>query len=298
MKVLKGIISVFLTITVIPTIIVFIVYLSTNSMLSKKNVNKFINEMDVSDFLVDKNGEYNEFGKDVREELIKSGLPEAVIDEFVNSKEITDFVADYAGNIINYVVYDEELKEIKAEDVYRLINDNVDSIVAELRAKKVEGYEELTDEKLSEFKSHVAELSVEIEKSIPDMKKEIEETNAREVIKIIRFVFSRAVYITLVLIILFLVLFIFLLNYQNFNFLIWYGVIFIASSLPFMTISNVVSTINIESDSKAIIDTIMTVINKLSIYSNIFFIIGILCIVIVVISKAIKKQNTPVEAGI
>lgn len=298
MKVVKGILSTLLAIVVVPVLLAFIIYLSTNSILSKKNVEKLVKEADVSDFLKDENGEYTEFGKELREDLINNGLPEAVVDEFVNSKEITDFVADYASNIINYVVYDEELKEIKAEDVSKLINDNVDSIVAELRAKRVEGYEELTEERVSEFKSHVEDISKEVEKSIPDMKKEIEDSEAKDVIGIIRFVFSSVVYIALVTVILILLLIILLLNRKKYNFLIWYGVIFMIASLPIVLFTSFVSSIEIESNSRAMIDIIKSVFNKLSLYSYIFFFMGIILIIVAVILKTATTQDEAEKTGI
>ena len=298
MKVVKGILSTLLAIVVVPVLLAFIIYLSTNSILSKKNVEKLVKEADVSDFLKDENGEYTEFGKELREDLINNGLPEAVVDEFVNSKEITDFVTDYASNIINYVVYDEELKEIKAEDVSKLINDNVDSIVAELRAKRVEGYEELTEERVSEFKSHVEDISKEVEKSIPDMKKEIEDSEAKDVIGIIRFVFSSVVYIALVTVILILLLIILLLNRKKYNFLIWYGVIFMIASLPIVLFTSFVSSIEIESNSRAMIDIIKSVFNKLSLYSYIFFFMGIILIIVAVILKTATTQDEAEKTGI
>lgn len=291
MKILKGIISTLLAIIVIPMMMAFIVYLSTNTIISKKNINKFVKEASVNDFLIDEDGNYNEFGKEVRQELIDNGLPEEVVDEFINAKEITEFASEYAESAINYVVYGDELKEIKAEDISKLINDNVDTIVQDLRNKKVEGYEKLTDDKVDIFKSNTNEISKKIEESIPDVKEAIEESNIRESIKIVRFVFGKVVYLLLIGIILILLLGLLLLNSKRFGYLIWYGIIFMVSALPFIGIVEIARMSNVESNSKAFIDILQTIINKFSLYSNIVFIVGVIFCVLAIILRNIDRIN-------
>lgn len=292
MKAVKGIISAILTLIVIPIMMAFIVYLSANAILSKDNIEKVIKRVNVSDFLVDEDGEYTEAGKEIKDDLVKNGLPEEVFDEFINSKEITDFVSEYAGNVTEYVLRGKELEELNAEDISSLINNNVDTIVTKLKDKKVEGYEELTDEKVAEFKSHVNEISKEIADSIPSIKEEMEKSDVTDAIRIVRFIFSGVVYAILVGIILFLLIIIILLNLNKNSYLIWLGVIFMLSSAPLVLITKVMSYASIESNSKAVFSIIDLVTSKLSFYSYGFFIVGIISIAIAIISRTIQKAET------
>lgn len=292
MKVVKGIISTILALIVIPIMMAFIVYLSANAILSKDNIEKVIKRVNVSDFLVDEDGEYTEAGKEIKEDLVKNGLPEEVFNEFINSKEITDFVSEYAGNVTEYILKGKELEELNAEDISNLINNNVDTIVTKLKDKKAEGYEELTDEKVAEFKSHVNEISKEIADSIPSIKEEMEKSDVTDAIRIVRFIFSGVVYAILVGIILFLLIVIILLNLNKNSYLIWLGVIFMLSSAPLVLISRVMSYASIESNSKAVFSIIDLVTSKLSFYSYGFFIVGIIFIAIAIISRTIKNVET------
>ena len=292
MKVVKGIISTILTLIVIPIMMAFIVYLSVNAILSKDNIEKVIKRVNVSDFLVDEDGEYTEAGKEIKDDLIKNGLPEEVFDEFINSKEITDFVSEYAGNVTDYILRGKELEELNADDISNLINDNVDKIVTKLKDRRVEGYEELTDEKVAEFKSHVNEISKEIADSIPSIKEEMEKSDVTDAIRIVRFIFSGVVYAILVGIILFLLIIIILLNLNKNSYLIWLGVIFMLSSAPLVLITKVMSYASIESNSKAVFSIIDLVTSKLSFYSYGFFIVGIIFIAIAIISRTIKNVET------
>lgn len=291
MKALKIVVSVFLTLIVIPIVMAFIVYLSTRDIVSKKNVEKLVKEINISNFLVDENGNYNELGNDIKDELVKNGLPSEVVDEFVNSKEISDFFSKYAGEFTDFIINDKEIKQPTAEDISKLINENVDSIVEELRNKKVEGYEELTDENVALFKSHVDEISKEIAKELPDIEEAINDSEAREAFKIVRFIFSNVVYMMILGIIAVLLILIALLNLKRYGFLIWYGVIFIISSLPFITICQFISMVETDIDSKGVIDIINHIFNKLNMYSTGFFIIGIVSIAVSIILRTIDKQN-------
>ncbi len=293
MKVVKGIISTILTLIVIPILMVFIVYVSATTITSRKNVESIIKNVNVSRFLVDKDGEYNDLGKEIKEELVDNGLPEGVVDEFINSKQIRDFFSDYAVEVVDFVLYDKEMEELKAEDISKLINDNVDSIVTKLRERKVEGYEELTDEKIAKFKSNVDEISQEIANSIPELEESIDDPDVKDAFKIVRFIFGKAVYAALISTIAILLVFIFLLNLKRFSFLIWFGVIFILSSAPFVTLTAILSAATYDIDSRGVIDAIKLMLNKLTYYSLGFFLLGAALIVIAIIlrSKTPEKTN-------
>ena len=291
MKIFKGIISTILTLIVIPILMAFIVYLSANSILTKKNIEKMVKEVSVSNFLVDENGEYNELGKGIKDSLVENGLPAEVVDEFVNSKEITDFFSEYAGEITDYIVRDKEIEQLSAEDISKFINDNIDSIINELIEKKVEGYEELTDERVAEFKSKVGEISKEIEKNLPDLEEAMNDSEAKDVFGILRLIFSNLVFTIILCVIATLLIFILLLNLKNYSLLIWFGIIFVIASVPFVALCSIIPTLTTDIDSKAVIDIIEFIFGKLNMYSLIFFVTGAVFITVAVVLRTIDRVN-------
>ena len=78
--------------------IVFIVYLSTRSIVSKEGINDLFDEVSLSDVLIDKNGNYTEIGNKIKIELANYGVPEDVIEEVIDSEQVRDFFSDYAGD--------------------------------------------------------------------------------------------------------------------------------------------------------------------------------------------------------
>ena len=290
MRILKGIISSLIAIILIPVIMVFIVYLSTRNMVSKQGVKDFFKEVRLSDVLIDNNGEYTSFGKSIKDELVEAGIPAETIDEFVNSEQVSDFFSDYTGDIVGYIVYDASMDDIKADDISKMINDNIDDIVEELRDKKVEGYEELTDERVNEIKGEIDNLSKEIEEQLPDIKKEVDDSDFATVVKIVRIIFSKAMVMVFIVVIAILALLIVLLNLKNYRYGIWLGVIFIISSLPFVIIGNANITIDVEA-SKALKDAIQFALDRIASSALIFFIAGIALIVLTIIIRIIKKHR-------
>ena len=290
MRILKGIISSLIAIILIPVIMVFIVYLSTRNMVSKQGVKDFFKEVRLSDVLIDNNGEYTSFGKSIKDELVEAGIPAETIDEFVNSEQVSDFFSDYTGDIVGYIVYDASMDDIKADDISKMINDNIDDIVEELRDKKVEGYEELTDERVNEIKGEIDNLSKEIEEQLPDIKKEVDDSDFATAVKIVRIIFSKAMVMVFIVVIAILALLIVLLNLKNFRYGIWLGVISILASLPFVIIGNANITIDVE-DSKALKDAIQFALDRIASSALIFFIAGIALIVLTIIIRIIKKHR-------
>ena len=291
MKILKGILSTLLAIIVIPIITVFILYLSTKYIVSKQGIKDLFRSVTISSFLVDKDGEYNEFGSDIKQELVENGIPEDVIDDFVNSEQISDFFSEYIGGAAGYILYDDPLDNIKAEDISKLINDNVDDIVKEIRDNKVEGYEELTDERVEQFKSEVDNISKEIENSIPDLKKEIDDSDVSDAFKVVRMLFSKTMLYAFIVVIAIFLLLITLLNLKNFKFCNWIGAIFILASTPVLLLNVAASVINVNTDYKGIAEIIDFLFSKTSFYAFLFFIVGILLIVFAIIMRVISKKR-------
>ena len=293
---LKGFISTIISIILIPIIMVFIVYLSTRNMVSKQGVRDFFKEVRLSDVLINSNGDYTSFGKDIRDELVEAGIPAETIDEFINSEQISDFFSDYTGDILGYIIYDSSLDDVNASDISKLVNDNIDDIVDELRKNKVDGYEELTDERVNEIKGEIDNLAQEVDKKLPDIKKEVDDSDFATAIKIIRVIYSDAMVMVFIVVIAILALLIVLLNLKNFRYGIWLGVISILASLPFVIIGNANVTIDVK-DSKALKDAIQFALDRIASAALIFFIIGVALIIVTIIIRIIRKHRTKKVSG-
>ena len=299
MKILKGIISSLIAIILVPILMVFILYLSTRNMVSKDGVKDLFKSVSLSDFLIDNDGNYTEFGKKIKDDLVAYGVPADVVEEFVDYEQISDFFSEYTGDAVSFIVYDANIDDIKAEDISKLINDNIDDIVDDLRERKVEGYEELTDERVNQIKSEVNNLSAEIEEALPDLKKYVEESDASTAIKIVRIVFSKAMVMIFAAVIGILALLIILLNLKNFRYGIWLGVISMIASFPFIIIGNANVNVNVEeSYSKALEDAIKFALNRVSTTALFFFIGGIVLITLTIIIRVIKKHSGKKDSNI
>lgn len=283
MKLIKCMCTIVLTLIVIPIMMIFIFFASVNSTISKKNIDKIINEINVSDFLIDEDGNYNEIGLKIKEELVKNGLPEEVIIEFINSKVITEFASKYIISIKEYVIDGKVGNSINSNDIAELLTNNVDNIVEDLRTKKVDGYALLTDEMVEEFKSNINEISEHIDEALPNIKDFDVAFNIDIGIKIMYGGF-------IIVMIAFLAL-IFWLNIKNHSFLKWYGLIFIVSSLPFVILTSFARVIVSQTNLDAFVKLAIVITNKLKLYSSLTIIMGVLCIVISFISAAIEKSN-------
>lgn len=289
MKILKGILSSILATILVGVLTAFIAYLSVRAIVSKKGVDEIFDKVNLSDVLVDSKGNYTKFGQDIKEQLVENGVPAEVIDDFVDAEELTDFFSDYAGDAVNFIVYDEELDKLKADDITKLMNDNIDAIVENLRERKVEGYEELTDERVQQIKDEIPELAKGIEEKMPDVNKFVEESDFSTPIKVVRIVFSKTMVLAFALIVAIISLLIILLNLKNFKWGIWLGVTTIIASLPFVIAGCLKGVIDID-DSKALEDVVKYLIDKLSFTGLLFLIGGIALIVLTIVARIIKKS--------
>lgn len=298
MKIFKGIMSSLITIILIPVIMVFIVYLSTRSIVSKQGVNDLFNRFNLSEILIDKDGDYTSFGNKIKNELVNNGVPEDVVGEVMDSKQVTEFISEYAGDAVNYIVYDADLNNLKADDISKFVNNNIDEIFDELKERKVEGYEQLTDERKEEIKGKVDELAKGVEKHLPDIQKMVDDSDMSLSIKILRIIFSNTMLMVFIILISILALLIVLLNLKKYAYGIWLGVISIVAALPFIIVSNLTAVISSDIEVKAVKDIIKYILGKTVAWAYVFLFVGIalivLTIIVRIITKAFKKNNNDI----
>lgn len=293
MKFFKYLFSSLFAIILWGIVIGFIAFLSVRSFISKKSISDMIKSVKINELIVDKDGNYTKTGREIRNELTKNGIPEELVDEFLDAEPIVDFIADYTSGVVDYIIYDSEFDKIKAKDIADLINNNVDDIFVDLRNRKVEGYELLTDDVLNEIKSNVNSISDEVEKSLPDIKKELKLEEGQEVLNAIRLALSNTTVLILIGIVAFFSLLIILLNLKKCRFGYWIGITYMLASLPFVFLSTLPSNIDVSSDIKFSKDLIKYILNRFSLFGLIFFGIGFIFLIIGIIGglKKNKKSN-------
>ena len=291
MKFFKYLFSSLFAIILWGLVIGLIAFLSVRSFISKKSISDMIKSVKVNELIVDKDGNYTEAGREIHDELTKNGVPEELVDEFLDAKPIVDFVADYTAGVVDYIIYDSEFDKIKARDIADLINNNVDDIFADLRERKVEGYELLTDDTLNEIKVNVNSIADEVEKSLPDIKKELKIEEGQETLNAIRLVLSNTTVLILIGIVAFFSLLIILLNLKKCRFGYWIGITYILASLPFAFLFTLPSNIKVDSDVKIPNDLIKYILNRFSLFGLIFLGIGLLFLILGIVVGLKKNKN-------
>ena len=306
MKFFKYLFSILFSIILTTLVIGFIGFFSVKSIFNRGSMKSLLKSFNFSDFIVDQDGNYTSLGKDIKKELKDAGVPEELVEEFLNAEPVVDFFADYIGDTVDYILYDDDSNRMSSSDIANFINDNVDAIFNDLREKKVEGYELLTDEALNEIKSNVNEVSIELEKSLPDIKKDFELEEGEEALKIFRFVLSNTVVVIFISIIVFFSLLILLLNLKKCRFGYWLGIIYMIPAIIFGIVYIQFKLIISDFEFVKAFDSICGfILRRIVFVSLIFFVIGLLLLILAIIvgtKKKSKKSNnnqefiaTPVE---
>lgn len=292
MNFFKNLLSTLFSIILWGLVIGLISFLSVRSFINKKSISDIIKSIDISEIFTDKDGNYNEVGREIHDELTKSGVPEDLVDDILDAEAISNFVADYASTAIDYIVYDSEFNKIKAKDIAKLINENIDNVFIDLRNRKVEGYELLTDDVLNEIKINVDSLADNVEKKLPDIKKDLKLDENQRVIEALRFSLSNVVVAIFIGVVAFISLIVILLNIKKCRFGYWVGITYILASFPFVFLFALSSKIELKSDMQYARDLVKYILNRFSLYGLIFFIIGLVFLIIGIIMGLRKNKKT------
>ena len=319
-SILNFILNIFLallTIILSIVLVLFIVRNSSSKLFNEKEIKKIIDNINILDLVKDKDG--NDIGpvKEIKDKLVNVGVPDAAIEGFINSSPIKEVVSDITEDAIDIIIYDDkfEFERYSSNDISEFFHENISIIVSEMQKNNVPRSDELTkerqekilnkmDEELPVLVDKVNMLTEEatdkLETVIDQLKNSAAYGSFNNILNLLRTFFSKKVtYLFLGFIILGLLL-IGIIKHKHFEFLTWYSFIslltsmmlFIIKVLMLKTKSMLIDLPEIFRDLYINISKIVS--NSLLIYFVIFFVIGILLIIIRSLIKCyqIKKQES------
>ncbi len=146
--------------------------------------------------LVSEDKELHDTVSEVLEPIItdaeKLGIKEDTIIKIVNSKEIKGMIAGVTGNLVDYTLTGQKYELISIDQIKDLVNDAIDVI-------NESGYYEISNKEKESILNIITEERENIEEIIPDTNI-IEEkipNDYKEILSIVRFVFSKKLVIYL-----------------------------------------------------------------------------------------------------
>lgn len=212
-------------------------------------------------------------------------VSEEVVDKIIDSKITKEIVGDTVGNLTDYVVNGKETAVLSEDDVYNVINDNLDSILKSSDVSLDDGQKE--------------KFLREIKKQIPDIveviptSEDLLGSNYENKIEVIQDVFSIKTKVALILCLSISGLIVIILKRKNFEWCANLGSAMLISGLVTIGLSFIMPGIVIDAMDQADLSLLVTSFtNSLSkpiLYSGVFVIIG--AIILFIIYKKIQKGN-------
>lgn len=231
MKVLKsflaGLFSLIFGVLVICIVYVF----SISSFATKDNI---VKSMESTDLLTNVNkirnsgsGEGNNGVSQVIDEMYslasQFSVSDEVVDSIIDSKITKQIIGEAVGNVTDYVVNGKDTKALSEDDVYNLINDNLDDI---LKASNVTLDEGQKEKFLREVKKQIPDI-VEV---IPTSESLVENGYGSEIV-FVQDVFSTNTKIILCVLLVVSGLIVIIIKRKNFEWCANLGVTLLISSL-------------------------------------------------------------------
>lgn len=318
---LKGLLKVFLGIITFISMIVLIVDLTIYSVrniseqfLNEKEIRKMVENINVLDLLKDEDGNEIKEVTEIKNELIKAGIPTETVEEFINSEPVKNLTTDILTTTIDYVVYDKkiETKEISEEEIYNFVEQNIYEVAHVLKEKNVPKSEELTDERINEVLIKVREKTPEIKEKVQEVSNQIEEkiketeqyetledykNNLDNALTLIRFIYSD--YITNIIIIIGIISIILIVisRFSYYTYLKWVGLSFTISGIILYISSKCIDLLTSYKNEipyifQNLFDTIINDSKSLFIgKANIYILIGIMLIIANIVIAKIKDNR-------
>lgn len=291
MKVLKYLFCTLLSFLLSATLICYLSLNIAKTITEKSFLDEVIGNTSMTELIKNEDGTYTEFGNELKENMVNAGVPETLVDEFVEAEPIEEFVVDYVDNTLGYVFEGEDYNHIEAKDIEKLINDNIDTIVADIREKGVEGADELTDERVESIKSQVSEFSQEIGDKIPNIENELNDEEVKTALKIARFFLSSSFNTLLLGIIAFICAILIVLNLRNCNFGYWIGIPFMLAGIPFAFVGLVLNAATITSNTEIVITLFEEVMARFLKDGLITFFIGLALLILACTFYTIQNKK-------
>lgn len=319
-KFLLSIVTFVLMIVLTVDIVVYSVRDMSSHYFKESTIKEMIGTIDVTDLLMDSNG--NELAPitEIKNELVAAGIPVEVAEELLNSEPVKEVTANVIQVGVDYVIYDKEIEtpKISSDDVYKFFEENLPIVVKELQENNIPNSELLTEDKqqliLQQIKEKAPIIETKVNEVLEPVLEELKTTDeyqelenykkeADEALDMIQFVYGTTV-TTILLIIGVICMVLIMLSrrsfYKGFK---WIGISFIFAGLIIYSITLFMPFIK-ESIGEVpyvfrnfvsyIFDDIINICRRDGI---VCFVISVILIVINIIGYSIyeKKENKEFE---
>ena len=106
----------------------------TSKFISEEQIKKSIDNINILDLLKDENGnELNEITQ-VKQELVKAGLPVEVVEDFIESEPVKNFTSEVISETVDYIFYEKEpeiISSFNEEQLFTFLETNMEIIVTQ-----------------------------------------------------------------------------------------------------------------------------------------------------------------------
>ena len=303
-KTFMGFLIFICTLIIISLLIALPIKKVSEKYLDENKIKKLVNDIDFIDIFLKENLNKESF-KEIKNKLIESGLPEGLTDEFIKTTPVKKYTSDVVSKSINNALNGNDKKVVNNEETYVFLQKNIQSISSELQEKNVPYSDKLTEEKQEEFLNKVKDNIPDIETKINSLQDKITDELKKhgytdkidKTFLVVRFVYGTIIDIILITLIVLFILGLFILlknSIKTFNFM---GISFIISSIILMLMPKEVTKSYKYIDDlpktfsfyikNALNDMVRTLKND----GKVYFIIGIILIIISIIIYIIKEKR-------
>ena len=232
MKTIKTLIALVLSLLTIFAIYVIFILGNISSFFSTENIQKAASDIDVvhemekiqnSTATAGKKAEVADIINTAYSEAESHGISKDLVDKMFNSKEVKEFLGKAVGNTTDYVVNGKESKQITSKDFDQLIDNNIDKWIKDTNT-------DISDSKKEVLVIRIKNASRGIIDNLPNTIT-IDKTLDKNTLQQVRFIFSKEVKVSLVIIIAFMLTIILFLKRKENKWLIYLGSIALVSGL-------------------------------------------------------------------
>ncbi len=212
-------------------------------------------------------------------------VSEEVVDSIIDSKITKQIIGDAVGNITDYVVNGKDTKAFSEDDIYNLVNDNLDDILESSNVSMDEGQKE--------------KFLREVKKQLPDIVEVIPTSESLAnsgynfEINMVQEFFSTNVKVILCVGLVICALIVIILKRNNFEWCADLGVTLLISGLVIMGISLLVPSVVVDmigaTDLSLFASSITDILTKPILYSG--TIILVLAIIFLIFYKVMEKRS-------
>lgn len=306
LKILLFILSILFSIILIVDVITYNTRNITSKFISEEQIRKYIYNINILDLFKDNDGNELQEITNIKQELVSAGMPIEMVEEFIDSEPVKQIITDTTMTIVDYIFYDKRIETFKIEkdQILTFVEQNMNVIINEIQEHNVPNSESLTPEKQEQILKILDENMPIIEENINkitlNLEKVIKGTNEyQEVVEyqkkmqkflnVIRYIYSDQVTAILLVIGIICITGIVISRLNPYRYLKWLGIISLLVGIILFLFGIGIDKLNMfENEIPYMIKNLYLIFindsKQLFInYSVIYFIIGIVLIVLNII---------------